>query len=215
MGRPASSSLIALNGTPMNTVTTTEQALVERCKAGDHAAFEELIQQSSSIARRAIRAITRNPADVDDVMQETFAKAFQALRSFDQRSKFSTWLTRIAINNALMLLRRQKVKKEISLDGDGEERDTTSFLLADNTLDPEQALIRDQSIQIIREAVHALPRTLREYAERCCIQDMSNQEASSSLRITLGTGKSRYFRARLRLRSSLLGFRSNAIQFFS
>lgn len=199
---------------PMNTATT-EQVLLERCKAGDHVAFEELIQQSSSTARRAIRAITRNPADVDDVMQETSLKAFQALRSFDQRSKFSTWLTRIAINNALMLLRRQKVKKEISLDADGEERETTAFLLADKTLDPEQALIRDQSIQIIREAVHALPRTLREYAERCCIQDMSNQEASSSLRITEGTGKSRRFRTRQRLRSSLLRFRCTAMHFFS
>lgn len=199
----------------MNTATTTEQALVERCKAGDHAAFEELIQQSSATARRAIRAIAPNPADADDVMQDTFVKAFQGLRSFDQRSKFSTWLTRIAINNALMLLRRQKIKREISLDADGEERDTTSFCLADNMLDPEQALIRDQSIQIIRNAVHALPRTLREYTERCCIQDMSNEEVSSSLRITAGTGKSRCFRARQRLRSSLVDSRTEAMQFFS
>jgi RNA polymerase sigma-70 factor, ECF subfamily len=197
----------------MNTATT-ERVLLQRCKAGDHAAFAELIKQSSPAARRAVRTIARNPAEVEDVMQETLVRAFQALRSFDQRSKFSTWLTRIAINNALMFLRRQKVKKEISLDGDAEERDT-SFFLADNTLDPEQALIRDQSIQIIREAVHALPRTLREYAERCCIQDMSNQEASSSLHITEGTGKSRHFRARQRLRSSLLRFRCNATQFFS
>lgn len=196
-------------------ITTTEEVLLERCKAGDHAAFADLIKHSSTAARRAVWTIARNPADVDDVMQETFVKAFQALRSFDQRSKFSTWLTRIAINNALMLLRRQKVKREITLDADGEERDTTSFSLADNTLDPEQAMIRNQSIQIIREAVHALPRTLREYAERCCIQDMSNQEASSSLRITEGTGKSRHFRARQRLRSSLLRFRCHALQFFS
>lgn len=214
MGRPASGCLITFDGTPMNTATT-ERVLLQRCKAGDHAAFAELIKQSSPAARRAVRTIARNPADVDDVMQETLFKAFQALRSFDQRSKFSTWLTRIAINNALMLLRRQKVKKEISLDADAEERETTSFSLADNTLDPEQALIRDQSIQIIREAVRALPSTLREYAERCCIQDMSNQEASSSLRITEGTGKSRHFRARQRLKSSLLRFRCGAMQFFS
>jgi RNA polymerase sigma-70 factor (ECF subfamily) len=64
-------------------------------------------------------------------MLDTFVKAFQALRSFDQRSKFSTWLTRIAINNALMLLRRQKTKREISLEIDGEEPETTSFQLTD------------------------------------------------------------------------------------
>jgi RNA polymerase sigma-70 factor, ECF subfamily len=198
----------------MNTATS-ERVLLERCKAGDHAAFEELIRQSSSTALRAIRAITRNPADVDDVMQETSLKAFQALRFFDQRSKFSTWLTRIAINNALMLLRRQKHKKEISVDIDGEDSEARSCPLTDNMLNPEEALIRDQSIQIIREAVYALPRTLREYAERCSIQDMSNAEASSSLRITVGTGKSRLFRVRQRLRSSLFGSRSNALQFFS
>lgn len=198
----------------MNTVIT-EQVLLERSKAGDHAAFEQLIQQNSATARRAIRAIAPNPADADDVMQDTLVKAFQGLRSFDQRSKFSTWLTRIAINNALMLLRRQKGKREISLDMDGEGSETTSIPLTDNTLDPEQALIRDQSIQIIRKAVHALPRTLREYAERSCIQDMSSEEASSSLRITVGTGKSRYFRARQRLRSLLLGSSCNAMQFFS
>ena len=189
--------------------------LVKRSKAGDHSAFTELIHQNSPTARRAICAITPNPADVDDVMQDTLVNAFKGLRSFDHRSKFSTWLTRIAINNALMLLRRQKNKREIGLDADDEERDTTSFLLADNTLDPEQALIRDQTIQIIRKAVYALPRTLREYAERCFIQDMSNDEASSSLRITVGTGKSRCFRIRQRLRSSLFRSRSNAMQFFS
>ena len=214
MGHPASGCPITLDATPMNTATT-ERVLLERSKAGDAAAFAELIQQSSPTARRAIQAITRNPADVDDVMQETSLKAFQALRFFDQRSKFSTWLTRIAINNALMLLRRQKHKREISVDIDGEDSEARSSLLTDNMLNPEDALIRDQSIQIIREAVYALPRTLREYAERCSIQDMSNAEASSSLRITVGTGKSRLFRVRQRLRSSLLGSRSNALQFFS
>src|SRR5277367_5151107 len=108
----------------MNTATT-ERVLLERCKAGDHAAFVELIQQSSPVARRAIRAIARNPADVDDVMQDTIVNAFLGLRSFKQRSKFSTWLTRIAINNALMLLRRRKSKGEISLAIDGKEAEST------------------------------------------------------------------------------------------
>jgi RNA polymerase sigma-70 factor (ECF subfamily) len=195
----------------MNTITT-ERILLERCKAGDHAAFVELIRQSSATARRAIRTIARNPTDADDVMQETIMKAFQALRSFDQRSKFSTWLTRIAINNALMLLRRQKNKREISLEADAEERDTTSFVLADNTLDPEQALIRSESTEIVRKEVRALPLALRQYAERHCFEELSNQEASSSLRITPGAGKSRYFHLRRRLR---LRFSSNYMQLFS
>lgn len=214
MGCPTSSCLITPDGTPMNTATR-ERVLLDRCKAGDHSAFAELIKQGSPAARRAVWNIARNSADVEDVMQETFLNAFQALRSFDQRSKFSTWLTRIAINNALMLLRRRKTKREVSLETDGQDSEAKSYPLTDNTLDPEQALIRHQSIQIIRKAVRALPRTLREYTERCCIQDMSGEEASSSLRITVGTGKSRQFRARQRLRSSLLQSMSNAFQFFS
>lgn len=191
----------------MNTANT-ERVLLEKSKAGDHAAFAELIKQSSSKTRRAIRTIARNPADVDDVMQDTFVKAFQALRSFDQRSKFSTWLTRIAINNALMLLRSQKSKRETSLEVDGEETEATSFHLTDNTLDPEQALIRHQLIEVIRNAVRALPRTLRGYVELHCLQELPTREAASSLGISVETGKSRLFRARKIMARSLTSLRS-------
>jgi RNA polymerase sigma-70 factor, ECF subfamily len=187
---------------------TTEGVLVERCKAGDHAAFAELIRQTSRTARRAIRAITRNPADVDDVMQDTLVKAFLGLRSFNQQSKFSTWLTRIAINNALMLLRRQKSNKEISLDVDGGERDIESFLYTDSTPDPEAALILDQSIEVVRKAVHALPPTLRGYAQLHCLQELPPREAASSLGISLAAGKARLFHARRRLAQSLTSLRS-------
>jgi RNA polymerase sigma-70 factor, ECF subfamily len=195
-------SFIHDGSTPLNT-TTDEQMLVAKSKAGDHAAFVELVQRSCAVARRAIRSIAINSADVDDLMQDTILKAFQEVRSFNQKSKFSTWLTRIAINNALMLLRRQKNKKESSIDVDGEARETTSYLLADSRLDPEQALIRDQSIQIVRKAVRALPRTLRVYAERRCLADLSSDEVASSLRISVGAGKARYFRIKRRLRAHI------------
>jgi RNA polymerase sigma-70 factor (ECF subfamily) len=184
--------------------TTAERMLVARCKAGNHAAFVELIQQGSPIARRAIRSIVRNTADVDDVMQDTAIAVFRGFRSFNERSKFSTWMTRIAINNALMLLRRQKNKREISLDFEGRESDATPFPHADKTDDPERALIRQQSIESVRKAVHALPRTLREYAERRCLEELSNLETASALRITCGAEKSRYLRVRQSLESSLV-----------
>jgi RNA polymerase sigma-70 factor, ECF subfamily len=190
------------DGIDMNTATS-ENVLVARSKAGDHAAFVELVHRSSPVARRAIRSIARNSADVDDLMQDTVLKAFRQVGSFNQESKFSTWLTRIAINNALMLLRRQKNKKESSLDADEEGLATTTISLADTKLDPEQALIRDQSIQVVRSAVRSLPRTLRDYAERRCFADLSNEEAASSLRITVGAGKARYHRIRLRLQARI------------
>jgi RNA polymerase sigma-70 factor, ECF subfamily len=196
-------SVLTDDGIAMN-AAIAEDVLVAKSKAGDHAAFVELVQQSYPMARRAVRSIARNAADVDDLMQDAILKAFQEVRSFNQKAKFSTWLTRIAINNALMLLRRQKVKKELSLEVDSEARETTAFLLVDKGLDPEQILIRDQSIDVVRKAVRTLPRTLRAYAEGRCLADLSNEEVASSLRISIGAGKARYLRIKRRLEARMI-----------
>jgi RNA polymerase sigma-70 factor (ECF subfamily) len=192
-----------IDGIPMNTATS-ERVLVARCKGGDHVAFMELIRRSSPIALRAVRNITRNPADAEDVMQETLANAFKGLRSFNQRSAFSTWLTRIAINNALLLLRRRKNKIEISW----EDSENTPLQLVDKRINPEQALIREQSIKTIRKAIHALPSSLREYVEQRCLEELPHTEAASSLGISLSAGKSRSLRARQRLKYLLVLRRS-------
>jgi RNA polymerase sigma-70 factor, ECF subfamily len=197
-----SNCLIIIGHMPMNT-TTSERLLVARYKAGDHAAFTELIQRSSPIALRTIRAITRNPADVEDVMQDTVINAFRGFHSFNQRSKFSTWLTRIALNNALLLLRRRRNKIEISLDSDGEENTSQHMQLADDRIDQEQTLIREQAIGIVRSAVHALPPSLREYVEQCCLKELPHKEVVSTLGISLAAGKSRSLRARQKLHSLL------------
>lgn len=161
----------------MNT-ETSERILVVRRKAGDDFAFTELIRRNSPSALRVIRNIARNPADVEDVMQDTVVDAFEGLPSFDQRSAFSTWLTRIAINNALMLLRRRKGKIEISLD----QSDSTPLQVADHKIDPEQALIREQTNGGIRRAVRARPSSLRAYVERRCLQELPHRESSIVVR---------------------------------
>src|SRR5215470_10543387 len=171
-----------IDGKSMNTATA-ERDLVERSKAGDHAAFMELIRQGYPIAQRAIRFIACNPADVEDVMQDTVMDAFKGLRSFNERSTFSTWLTRIAINNALMMLRRRRNRIEISFDADVDG--AGGFLqFADSAINPEQSLIREQSIKVVRTAVRALAPRLREIAELRCLKELSNKEVASSLRIS-------------------------------
>jgi RNA polymerase sigma-70 factor, ECF subfamily len=201
-----SNCLAIISDIPMNTATP-ERVLVARCKAGDHAAFMELIRRSSPIALRTIRAIARNPADVEDVMQDTVVNALKGLHAFNHVSKFSTWLTRIAVNNALLLLRRRRNKIEISLDSDSEEGDSTQLQLADNRIDPEQALIRKQSIGIVRSAVHALPSSLREYVEQRCLKELPHKDVVSKLGISLAAGKSRSLRARRKLHSKLTACR--------
>jgi RNA polymerase sigma-70 factor (ECF subfamily) len=198
----ASSCPTILDATRMDTATP-ERVLVARGKAGDQAALTELIRRSSPIALRKIRAIANNPADVEDVMQDTVVNALRGLPDFSQRSTFSTWLTSIAVNNALLLLRRRRNKIEISLDADREEGNNGPLQLADRSINPEQALIRDQSIEMVRKAVRALPATLREYAEQCCLKERPHREVASTLGISLAAGKSRSLRARRRLHTLL------------
>src|SRR5215813_10168645 len=190
---------------------TAERLLVARCKAGDHAAFAELIQRGSHTARRAIRSIACNAADVEDVMQDTVIAAFRGLRSFNERSRFSTWLARIAINNALMLLRRRKNRSEISFDADVEVHREIPQLV-DNTISAEQFLILEQSNHVVRKAVRALPRTLREYVELHCLQELSTGEAAAFLGISLAAGKARLFHARRKLARLLTSLRSQAAE---
>ena len=195
-----------IGATPMNTAAP-ERELVARGKAGDHIAFMELIRRSSPTALRTIRKIARNPADVDDVMQDTVVNALKGLCSFNQRSRFSTWLTRIAVNNALLLLRRRRNKVEISIDADGEERTSRPLQLADHRISQEQVLIHNQSIETVRRAVRALPTSLREYVEQCCLKELAHSEVASTLGISLAAGKSRSLRARRRLHSLLVSRR--------
>jgi len=185
-----------------------ERVLVERSKAGDHSAFMELIRQGSPTAQRAIRSIACNPADVEDVMQETVMHAFKGLRSFNERSTFSTWLTRIAINNALLLLRRRRNRIEISVDAGVDFAREGLLQFADSTINPEQSLIREQSIKSVRTAVRALAPRLHEIAELRCLKELSNKEVASSLRISPAAAKARSFRASQRLKRSLTSRRS-------
>jgi RNA polymerase sigma-70 factor (ECF subfamily) len=194
----------------MNTAAA-ERVLVGSSKAGDHAAFMELIRRNSPMAQRAIRFIACNPADVEDVMQDTVMHAFKGLRSFTGRSTFSTWLTRIAINNALMLRRRRRKQIEISLDAGADGARDGFLQFADSTINPEQSLIREQSIKIVRTAVRALAPRLREIAELRCLKELSNKEVASSLGISLAAAKARSFRASQRLKKSLTSRRSRSV----
>jgi len=139
--------------------SAVEHELIVRSKRGDHAAFAELVRINSPIALRAIRPMMYNPADAEDVLQETLLKAYAKLESFDERSAFSTWLTRIAINNALMLLRRMRYQREVSLNTEpGEGNDYIAHPALTSGTDPEKTYMRTRSVTIVREAVRRLPK---------------------------------------------------------
>src|SRR4051795_6513129 len=134
-----------------------EQALVERARAGDAEAFTELVQRYERKIYRLAKHITQNDEDAEDVLQESFLKAYSHLDSFQGDSKFYTWLVRIAVNEALMKLRKRKSDKTVSLD---EPQDTGEDLVAREIAvwedDPEQRYSSEELREILDKAVESL-----------------------------------------------------------
>ena len=177
-----------------------EHELITRSKRGDHAAFAELVRRNSPIALRAIRRLMYNQAAAEDVLQETLLKAFAKLDSFDERSAFSTWLTRIGINNALMVLRRMRYRREVSLNTEpGENNDYIVHPALTSGTDPEKTYMRTRSVTIVRDAIRRLPGPLRQHAEWRCLEEKPLKDIASSVGITLASSKSRSLSVKRRL----------------
>jgi RNA polymerase sigma-70 factor, ECF subfamily len=177
-----------------------EHELIIRSKGGDHSAFTELVRQSSPVVLRAIRRVTYNHADAEDILQESLLNAFAKLHQFDERSAFSTWLTRIAINNAFMALRRVRQQREISLDADTNDGDTsTLYSILTTGMTPERICIRESSIRIVRDAIGSLPGHLRQHAEWRCLEGKPHKDIARSLGISVTSSKSRTARVKRRL----------------
>jgi RNA polymerase sigma-70 factor (ECF subfamily) len=180
-----------------------EHELVERSKGGDRHAFVELVNRHSRKALGSIRRIVRNHEDVEDLFQETVMKAFTGIGSFNEQSSFSTWLTRIAINNSLMLLRKGRGRAEISLEAEDDSLFSMAEFIADSRPDPEATLQRNQEIESVRTAVMLLPKSLRKCAENRLLHDASDKDVATKLGITVSATKSRLARSRRMLRTSL------------
>jgi RNA polymerase sigma-70 factor (ECF subfamily) len=177
-----------------------EHELITRSKGGDHSAFTELVQRSSPIVLRAIRRVTYNHADAEDILQESLLNAFAKLHQFDERSAFSTWLTRIAINNAFMALRRVRQQRETSLDADSSDNDNGSlYSTLSSGMNPERICIRDNSITTVRDAIRRLPGHLRQHAEWRCLEEKPHKDIALSLGISVASSKSRAARVKRRL----------------
>jgi len=138
-------------------IARRDAELVAAVRAGSGAAFGELQRHYSDRLYRRIFSITKNHEDTEDALQETFLRAFARLESFEGRSLFSTWLTRIAINSALMCLRRRRTRPEISLQEQREPREEIySFDLLDMSLNPEQICDLRQRSGRILDAIERL-----------------------------------------------------------
>lgn len=181
-----------------------EGTLVTRARGGDNLAFSDLVKRYEAKIFRLAQHITQNREDAEDVLQETFLKAYEHLDQFQGNSKFYTWIVRIAVNQALMKLRRRKTDKSVSLDetiDTGEDTVTREIAAWDE--DPEQRFSREELGEILNTSIEGLTPTYRSVFLLRDVEDLSTEETAEALNISVPAVKSRLLRARLQLREKL------------
>ena len=181
-----------------------ETALVAQSREGDTRAFGELVRRYEGKIFRLAQHVTQNREDAEDVLQETFMKAYEHLDQFQGNSKFYTWIVRIAVNQALMKLRRRKSDKSVSLDetiDTGEDKIVREIAAWDE--DPEQRFSRDELGEILDNAVQSLEPPYRSVFVLRDIEELSTEETAEALDLSVPAVKSRLLRARLQLREKL------------
>lgn len=181
-----------------------EANLVAKAKAGDTTAFSELVTHYERRIFRMAKQITQNDEDTEDVLQETFLKAYSHLQDFQGNSKFYTWLVRIAVNEALMKLRKRRSDKSVPLD---EPIDTGEDIVAREIAvwgeNPEEKYSREELGDILSEAVQSLKPPYRTVFILRDIEELSIEETAETLHLSISAVKSRLLRARLQLREKL------------
>jgi RNA polymerase sigma-70 factor, ECF subfamily len=185
-----------------------EPLSLQALQAGDKAEFARLVDlYSNQIYRLAIK-ILGDPHDAEDVLQETFIKAYRSLPSFEGRSSISTWLYRIAANEALMVVRRRKPEiNMLSSDGDSDEDEVSPpAQIVDWCCLPENELLSSEAKIFLDQAVEKLSTNLRMVFILRDIQGLSIRETADVLKISEMAVKTRLLRARLQLREELSAY---------
>jgi RNA polymerase sigma-70 factor, ECF subfamily len=170
-------------------------------RSGDEHAFVELSKPHVKRISLTLYRITKNWQDAEDVLQEALIKAFQHIDSYQGKASFSTWFTSIAVNTALMLLRKQRGAQRIAIDHVGEAGTFREWEFKDPRDNPEQFFEKQQRAELIRSSILRLPLNLRKVIELQQSRDFSNQEIAQCLGISLAATKSRLLRARVALRA--------------
>ncbi|MGO9590605.1 MAG: sigma-70 family RNA polymerase sigma factor [Candidatus Acidiferrales bacterium] len=188
---------------PSTVVKDDESALVAAAKSGDISAFETLVGRYERKIFRLAQNITQNREDAEDAMQESFLKAYEHLGEFQGNSRFYTWLVRIAVNQALMKLRRRR-PNVVSLD---QELDTGEDMMPREVEDwgpsPEERYGQTELSGILGKVIGELDPPFRIVFQLRDIEELSTEETAEALGLSVPAVKSRLLRARLKLREKL------------
>jgi len=184
--------------------TGEDLALVQAAREGDIAAFETLLKRYDRNVFRIANHITQNREDAEDVVQDAFLKAYQKLDQFQGNSKFYTWLVRIAVNEALMKLRKRKASKTVSIDEDVEtDEGFVPREVTDWSPNPEQLYKQAELSDILEKTIQGLPSGFRTVFVLRDVEGLSTEETADALGLSVPAVKSRLLRARLQLRERL------------
>jgi RNA polymerase sigma-70 factor (ECF subfamily) len=201
--RPASRQFA--DGLRQSIPAQEETALVLAARRGDGQAFEILFKRYQRRVLAVARRFTRIREDAEDIAQQSFQKAFVHLQKFEGKSCFSTWLTRIAINEALMLLRRGRGLREVSIeDLSGNEEIAPGLEIPDSRASPEIAFLQSERKRVLSAAMNKLTPGIRTAIELRDLGELSTKEAARAMGLSVGAVKGRVFQGRKKLRQVLM-----------
>jgi RNA polymerase sigma-70 factor (ECF subfamily) len=183
---------------------TAEQMLVVAAKNGDEQALETLFKRHRQKILRVVLRYAHVREDAEDIVQQSFQKAFLYLHKFEGKSSFSTWLTRIAINESLMLLRHGRALREVSVDDHSDaEGNSAGLEMPDSSPDPEASYLRQERAQILSETLGNLRPGMRKAIELRDLAELSTEETARRMGVSVAAVKGRLFHARKKLQENL------------
>ena len=195
---------IGKRGITSSSDAAADEELVAAAKNGDELGFESLAKRHQRRIFALAFRYTRVREDAEDIVQETFRKAFVHLQKFEGKSSFSTWLTRVAINEALMSLRRRRSLHEVPADDSSGDNGTTPGPdLADASPDPEVSYLQKEGARILAAAIRHLRPGMRRAVELRELEDLSTQETAWRMGLSVAAIKGRVFHARKELGKAL------------
>lgn len=180
-----------------------DAALAQSARQGEMAAFEELVRRHSVRIFRVAMHFANSREDAEDIVQDAFFKAFQHLNDFEGRAQFSTWLTRITINEALVRLRRSRRAPTISMDVETDEFSSLGERIADWRPNPEQSFSGSQLRDILQIGLASLPEEYRVVFLLRYVEGLPTADTAEVLGLSVTAVKTRLLRARIKLRKRL------------
>lgn len=193
----------ATSSSPDRFVAQEDAPPVAGAKAGDARAFQVLVERHKGEILSVAQRITRNREDAEDVVQQSLQKAFIYLRKFEGQSLFSAWLTRITINEALMLMRKKRGLREVPMaESNAEDQTAQPLDIQDSGPTPEDSCLRQEQERMLSAAVNELTSGMRKAIELRELGELSTRETAQVMGLSVGAVKARVFHGRKKLRQA-------------